>query len=196
MGRKIRLARHPVQPCRLVGDRQRVERDRPEQSGYRRAGRSRLRSVDRTGDRPAEAQVGSLREVSVPEFVEDQPWMSRLGRRRRGERLGCSARCGSPASSTSGDPAKLPAAIAAMLANWNQALAVLRPLIAHPDVAGALVPYGDTFKPEELVEIPEQDAPAGLPDWTRSPAAWAQRVGSTAAAKRANITITIPPGVL
>jgi hypothetical protein len=30
----------------------------------------------------------------------------------------------------------------------------------------------------------------------RSPAAWAKRVGSTPAAKRANITITIPPGVV
>jgi hypothetical protein len=57
-------------------------------------------------------------------------------------------------------------------------------------------PTGDAFKPEELVEIPEKDAPAGLPDWMRSPAAWAQRVASTSAAKRANITITIPPGIL
>ena len=101
-----------------------------------------------------------------------------------------------PESSTAGDPAKLPAAIAAMLANWNQALAALHPLIAHPDVPGPLVPYGDAFKPEELVEIPELDVPAGLPDWMRSPAAWAQRVGATPAAKRADITITIPPGVL
>jgi hypothetical protein len=30
----------------------------------------------------------------------------------------------------------------------------------------------------------------------RSPAAWAQRAGATAAAKRANITVTIPPGVI
>jgi hypothetical protein len=98
-----------------------------------------------------------------------------------------------PESSTAGDPAKLPAAITAMLENWNQALAVLHPLITHPDVPGPLVPYGEAFKPDELVEIPEEDAPAGLPDWMRSPAAWAQRVGSTPAAKRANITITIPP---
>jgi hypothetical protein len=101
-----------------------------------------------------------------------------------------------PESSSGGDPAKLTAAIAAMLQNWNQALSALHPLIQHPDVSGPLVPYGDAFKPDELVEIPEFDAPAGLPDWMRSPTAWAQRVGATPAAKRANITITVPPGVL
>jgi len=101
-----------------------------------------------------------------------------------------------PESSTAGNPAQLPAAIAAMLQNWNQALAVLHPLITHPDVPGPLVPYGDAFKPEELVEIPEFDVPAGLPEWMRSPAAWAQRVGATAAAKRANITVTVPAGVI
>jgi hypothetical protein len=83
-----------------------------------------------------------------------------------------------------------------MLHNWNQALAVLHPLIAQPDVRGPLVPYGDAFRPEERVEIPEFDVPAGLPEWMRSPAAWAQRAGATAAAKRANITVTIPPGVI
>jgi uracil-DNA glycosylase len=101
-----------------------------------------------------------------------------------------------PESSSGGDPGKLKAAITAMLENWNQALAALHPLIAHPDTSGPVVPYGDAFKPEELVEIPEYDVPAGLPGWMRSPAAWAQRVGSTPAAKRANITITIPSGVL
>jgi hypothetical protein len=101
-----------------------------------------------------------------------------------------------PESSSGGDPARLKAATAAMLENWNQALAALHPLIEHPDVPGPVVPYGQAFQPGELVEIPEYDTPAGLPDWMRSPAAWAQRVGSTAAAKRANITVTIPPGVL
>ncbi len=101
-----------------------------------------------------------------------------------------------PESSSGGDPAKLKAAIAAMLANWNSALATLHPLITHPDVPGPLVPYGDSFKPGERIEIPEFDTPAGIPEWMRSPAAWAQRVGNTAAEKRGNITITIPPGVL
>jgi len=101
-----------------------------------------------------------------------------------------------PESSAGGDPAKLKAAIAAMLQNWNQALAALHPLITHPDVPGPLVPYGDSFAPGDRIEIPEFDAPPGLPEWMRSPAAWAQRVGKTAAEKRANITITIPAGVI
>ncbi len=101
-----------------------------------------------------------------------------------------------PESSSGGDPAKLKAAITAMLQNWNQALAALHPLIEHADTPGALVPYGDAFKPDELVEIPEYDLPAGLPDWMRSPAAWSQRVGATAAQKRATITVTVPPGVI
>ncbi|MBV9605526.1 MAG: hypothetical protein JO027_10480 [Solirubrobacterales bacterium] len=101
-----------------------------------------------------------------------------------------------PESSSAGDPAKLAAAITAMLQNWNQALEALHPLITQPDTPGPLVPYGDAFAPDELIEIPEFDVPAGLPEWMRSPAAWAQRVGSTAAAKRADITITVPAGVI
>ena len=101
-----------------------------------------------------------------------------------------------PESSSGGDPTKLKAAITAMLQNWNQALAALHPLIKHPDVPGPLVPYGDSFAPGDRIEIPEFDAPAGLPEWMRSPGAWAQRVGKTAAEKRANITITIPAGVV
>jgi uracil-DNA glycosylase len=101
-----------------------------------------------------------------------------------------------PESSSGGDPAKLKAAIAAMLQNWNQALTALHPLIAHPDTPGPLVPYGNSFAAGDRIEIPEFDAPAGIPEWMRSPAAWAQRVGDTAAQKRANITITIPAGVI
>jgi hypothetical protein len=101
-----------------------------------------------------------------------------------------------PESSSGGDPAKLGQAIAAMLQNWNQALARLHPVIAQPDIAGALVPYGDSFAPGERVEIPEFDVPAGIPDWMRSPTAWAQRQGTTATDKRRNITVTIPSGVI
>lgn len=99
-----------------------------------------------------------------------------------------------PESSSGGDPAKLAQAIAAMLADWNQALAQLHPQISHPDTPRPLVPYGTTFAPQDRVAIPAQDVPAGIPDWMRSPAAWAQRVGTTAAQKRANLTITIPSG--
>jgi hypothetical protein len=101
-----------------------------------------------------------------------------------------------PESSSGGDPAKLKQAIAAMLQNWNQALTRLHPVITRPDVPGPLVPYGDSFGPSDRVEIPEFDVPVGIPDWMRSPAAWAQRQGATAADKRRNITITIPDGVI
>jgi uracil-DNA glycosylase len=101
-----------------------------------------------------------------------------------------------PESSSGGDPNKLKAAIAAMLENWNQALARLHPLITQPDLSGPLVPYGSAFAPNDRVEIPEFDVPAGTPGWMRSPAGWAQRQGATAADKRRDITITIPDGVI
>jgi hypothetical protein len=100
-----------------------------------------------------------------------------------------------PESSSGGDATKLRAAIKAMLANWNQALEQLHPL-PHSDESGPLVPYGASFKAGDRVEIPEFDVPAGQPDWMRSPKAWADRVGKTANAKRRNITITIPSGVV
>jgi hypothetical protein len=101
-----------------------------------------------------------------------------------------------PESSSSGDAAKLKLAITAMLQNWNQALTALHPHITHPDVPGPLVPYGDSFLPNERVEIPELDVPAGVPEWMRSPHAWAQRLGATPADKRRDITITIPAGIV
>lgn len=100
-----------------------------------------------------------------------------------------------PDSSSGGDPVKLAAATKAMLANWNEALQRLHP-IAHPDRQGPLIPYGASFKPQELVAIPELDVPAGVPEWMRSPHAWAAREGANAAAKRRNITVTIPAGVV
>ena len=100
-----------------------------------------------------------------------------------------------PESSSGGDRTKLQAAIQAMLTNWNQALEQIHPL-PHPDASGALVPYGTSFAADERVEIPELDVPPGLPDWMRSPHAWAKRVGTTADAKRRDITITIPAGVV
>jgi hypothetical protein len=101
-----------------------------------------------------------------------------------------------PESSSGGNATKLKQAITAMLQNWNQALTRLHPLVTHPDTPGPLVPYGDSFRPGERIEIPEFDVPAGIPEWMRSPHAWAQRRGKTAADKRGNITITIPTGVI
>lgn len=98
-----------------------------------------------------------------------------------------------PESSSGGDPQKLAQAIKAMLANWNTALQHLYP-IAHPDSTVPLVLYGEEFSSADLAEIPEADLPPGLPAWMRSPVAWAQRTGATAAGKRATITITVPGG--
>ncbi len=64
-----------------------------------------------------------------------------------------------PESSSSGDPTKLKQAIQAMLANWNQALAKLRPHITHPDTPGPLVPYGPDFKPERTRRDPRVRRP-------------------------------------
>jgi uracil-DNA glycosylase len=100
-----------------------------------------------------------------------------------------------PESSSGGDRTKLAQAVKAMLANWNQALQQLHPAIRNPDTERPLELYGDAFAPQDRVTIPEQDVPAGLPDWMRSPTAWAQRTGTTAAQKRASITVTIPSGV-
>jgi uracil-DNA glycosylase len=97
-----------------------------------------------------------------------------------------------PESSSGGDRTKLAAAIAAMLQNWNQGLELLSPHVTDPDTQRPLVPYGTSFKPEELVEIPEGDMPAGLPDWMRSSHQWAVRQGPDAVAKRRNITVTTP----
>ncbi len=99
-----------------------------------------------------------------------------------------------PESSSGNDPRRLAAATRALLQNWNAALQQLHPQITHPDASRPLVLYGDVFAAGDLAEIPELDLPAGVPAWMRSPAAWAQRTGTTAAQKRATITITIPAG--
>jgi uracil-DNA glycosylase len=97
-----------------------------------------------------------------------------------------------PESSSGGDAAKRAAAIKAMLANWNAALTALKPSVLHPDRAIALQLYGTEFKAGDDVEIPEVDMPAGTPPWMRGLPAWAKRTGTTAALKRATITVTVP----
>ena len=66
----------------------------------------------------------------------------------------------------------------------------------HPDHARPLVLYGDALLPTDDVMIPEEDLPAGLPEWMRGAESWAERAGGTAALKRANLTITVPAKVL
>jgi hypothetical protein len=97
-----------------------------------------------------------------------------------------------PESSSKGDPAKRAIAIRDMLRNWNLALQALKPSLAHPDSPRALTLYGDDFQPGDLVDVPEADFPAGIPAWMSGAANFAKRTGSTPAAKRATITVTVP----
>ncbi len=101
-----------------------------------------------------------------------------------------------PESSSKGDKAKLAEATAKLLQNWNAALAVLAPAIAHPDVAVAPVPYGSAWADGDRVAVPESDFPAGLPSWMHEHDGWAARVGATELAKRRDITITVPAGIV
>jgi uracil-DNA glycosylase len=93
-----------------------------------------------------------------------------------------------------GSSAKHAAAIAAMLDNWNKALQTLHPL-PHPDKSRALKLYGDSFRPNEKVAIPEEDMPAGTPAWMRLDDGWADRPG-TGLKKRRTITVTVPSNAL
>jgi uracil-DNA glycosylase len=97
-----------------------------------------------------------------------------------------------PTSSSHVGSSKMAEATAAMLANWNQGLEAIRPAIQHPDVDRPLVPYGQAFAPGDLRPIPSFDVPAGTPSWMFEADGWATRAGSTAAEKRANVTITVP----
>lgn len=97
-----------------------------------------------------------------------------------------------PISSSGGDKTKEAAATATMLQNWNGALGPLHQAIHHPDVTGALVPYGTALGPADVVEIPESDLPPGLPPWMRAILSWAVRTGASTDEKRATITVTIP----
>jgi hypothetical protein len=57
-------------------------------------------------------------------------------------------------------------------------------------------PYGETWVEGDRVAIPEFDFPAGLPSWMHEQDGWATRKGSDEIAKRRNITINVPKGVV
>jgi len=101
-----------------------------------------------------------------------------------------------PESSSKGEKQKLLQATAAMLKNWNNALTVLTPSMQHPDINVPLVPYSSTWSDGNRPSIPEADMPAGLPSWMHQVDGWARRVGTTDLAKRRNITLTVPTGVV
>jgi hypothetical protein len=93
--------------------------------------------------------------------------------------------------SAGGNAATHAAAIKKMLANWNNALEQLHPL-NQPDEQRPLVPYGNAFKTSEKLPIPAFDAPPWAPIWMLTDDGWAQRAGTSAAAKRATITTQVP----
>jgi uracil-DNA glycosylase len=101
-----------------------------------------------------------------------------------------------PESSSKNDKKKLSEATKKLLENWNSGLQAISPSVKHPDVATALVPYGDTWMAGDRPSIPEGDMPAGLPSWMHEQDGWAARLGTDAMAKRRNITITVPTGVV
>jgi hypothetical protein len=101
-----------------------------------------------------------------------------------------------PESSSKGEKAKLAAATKKLLQNWNAALQALAPSIQHPDLPAPLVPYGEQWADGDRIAIPEFDFPAGLPRWIREQDGWAKRMGPDDLAKRRNITITVPKGVI
>jgi hypothetical protein len=101
-----------------------------------------------------------------------------------------------PESSSKGDKTKLAAATTLLLQNWNTGLHALSPAIAHPDEPTPLVPYGSAWADGDRPQMPEGDFPAGLPDWMHQQDGWAARSGANDLAKRRNITLTVPKGIV
>ena len=101
-----------------------------------------------------------------------------------------------PESSSKGDKVKLVAATKKMLQNWNTALQILSPSLQQVDVPTPLVFYGESWAEGDRVGIPPFDLPPGLPPWMYEQDGWAKRAGANDLAKRRNITITVPKGIL
>lgn len=101
-----------------------------------------------------------------------------------------------PESASNGDKDKLRSETRKMLGKWNAALETLRAAIKLPDRVQPLMLYGDTWQPGDKAAIPAADFPPGLPAWMRETDNWARRAGKDPAAKRRNITLTIPKGVV
>jgi len=101
-----------------------------------------------------------------------------------------------PESASRGDKAILAAGTNNLLQNWNGALQSLAPSVQHPDVPTPLVLYGEKWGDGDRIPIPAFDFPAGLPAWMHEQDGWARRAGADELAKRRNITITVPKGVI
>ena len=55
---------------------------------------------------------------------------------------------------------------------------------------------GNIWAEGERPPVPESDFPAGLPAWMHEQDGWAKRTGADDIAKRRNITINVPKGVV
>ena len=93
-----------------------------------------------------------------------------------------------------GSPAKQAAATAAMLVKYNSAITSLRQIVTGEAPLPPL--YGADFLPEEYVDIPMADLPAGTPDWMATERRWAERTGDTPRTKRRTITVTVPDALI
>lgn len=101
-----------------------------------------------------------------------------------------------PESSSKGDKTKLATATKKLLQNWNAALQTLSLSIRDPDVPTPLALYAESWANGDRVAIPEFDFPAGLPAWMHEQDGWAKRAGADDIAKRRNVTITVPKGIV
>lgn len=101
-----------------------------------------------------------------------------------------------PESSARGNAAKAAAHTEAMLRRWNDALALLKPKVIHPDRPTPLKLYGASFQDGDLIPIPAADLPAGSPPWMLAAEGWAERTGANKVAKRRTITVTVPQDVI
>ena len=100
----------------------------------------------------------------------------------------------SPISGAKGNKAKLATLTTEMLVAWNAAIAALSPSVIHRDDVGG-APYGASFTPAELPDIPMADLPAGTPPWMATEDGWATREGKTAVMKRRTIRVVVPASV-
>ncbi len=104
--------------------------------------------------------------------------------------------------STGGTGSVVGTRTAQLLAQWNAALpglvASVTPDPPDPDEPAGHTdigtPYAASWRPGDLVAIPEADLPAGVPGWWRDVEPWASRVGADAQTKRATITVAVPEG--
>jgi uracil DNA glycosylase superfamily protein len=101
-----------------------------------------------------------------------------------------------PESSAKNDKTKKALATKKMLANWNSGLQALSAAITHPDTTIPLKLYGEAWAEGDRVPMPERDFPAGLPAWMHEQDGWAARRGNDDLAKRRNITINVPTGII